>query len=122
MRRALRHHFRDVVGDDLERNVAVGNRGDQLPGVSRVVANAGLLQQRGIGCETGDPGLLGHIHDLRLVGAVGEQLDLQICQCGGGHGASSLIEDRSSDPTHGKGRGPLQAARRRFSGPRSPPA
>ena len=85
----LRDHLRNVVGDHLERDVPVGNRRDQFPRVGDVVGHACLLQQRRIGRETGNPRILGHGDDLRLVGAVGEKLDFQGFQTGN-HGFASV--------------------------------
>ena len=76
----LRDHFRNVVGEHLKRDVAVGYGGDEIAGIAFVVAHPGFLEQRGVGGEPGNPGLLGHLDDLRLVGAVGEQLDFEIGQ------------------------------------------
>ncbi len=85
----LRDHFRNVVGDHLERDVPVGNRRDEFPRIGDVVGHACLLQQRRIGREAGNPRVPGHGDDLRLVGAVGEQLDFQGFQTGN-HGFASV--------------------------------
>jgi hypothetical protein len=73
----LGDHLRDIVGEHLERDVAVGHGGDEIAGIGLVVRHAGLLEQRRVGGEAADPRLLRHVHDLRLVGAVGEELDLE---------------------------------------------
>jgi len=58
--------------------VPVGHGGDQIAPVVGVVANARLLQERRVGGESLDPGLGRHLQDLRLVGAIGEQLYLEV--------------------------------------------
>ena len=77
----LRHHFRNVVGKHFERDVTVGNGGNQFARVRRIVGDLRRLQERRIGGKAPDPGLFGHVPDLRLVGAIREQLDLQLAQC-----------------------------------------
>jgi hypothetical protein len=87
----LRDHLGNIVGEHLERNMPVGHGGDQLAAIGGVVANAGLFQQRRVGGEAGDPGLPGHLHDLGLVGAVGEQLDREFGERRSSHGAHYLL-------------------------------
>src|SRR6185369_9679496 len=58
--------------------MTIGHGRDQIARIGGIVAHARFLEQRGIGCEAADPALLRHLDNLRLVGAVGEQLDLQI--------------------------------------------
>ena len=60
----------------------VRHRGDEIAAEGLVIAHAGFFQQRRIGGEARDPGILRHLHDLRLVGAVGEQFDFQVLQRG----------------------------------------
>src|SRR5665647_3074464 len=53
---------------------------DQITTIGGIVAHAGLFQQRGVRGKPNNPWLPGHLHDLRLVGAIGEELDLQCFQ------------------------------------------
>jgi hypothetical protein len=57
-----------------------GTGGDEVAPVSLIVAHAGFFQERRIGGEARDPVIFRHLHDLHLVGAVGEQLDPEVLQ------------------------------------------
>src|SRR5581483_4815692 len=76
----LRNHFGNVIGKNLEGDMPVGYGRDEVARVGFIIADPGLPEQRRVGGESRDPRLLGHFHDLRLVRAVGEQLDLQLLQ------------------------------------------
>ena len=52
----------------------------RVPAHTTIVEDSRRLHKRRIGGETPDPRLPGHFKDLRLVGAVGEQLDVEVFQ------------------------------------------
>ena len=58
----------------------IRHRGHEFARVGGIIADAGFLQQRRVGGKSCDPGLLGHLDDLRLIGTIGEQLNFKIRQ------------------------------------------
>ena len=71
-------HAFDVVGEDLERDRAVGNSAKQLAAKGFVVEDAGLAHQGGVGGESLDPGIGVKCDDAFEVGAVAEEFDSEV--------------------------------------------
>ena len=73
-----------------------------VAGEGPVVGDAGLAHQRGVGGEAGDEGQARHLQHARLVGAVGEDLDAQVCDGGCHHSVSSArAAAERDDPPRG---------------------
>ena len=70
----LADHAVGVVGEDLERDGAVGDQADEVDGERLVVVDAGRTHQRGVGGEALDEGVGTELEDAVTVGAVGEEL------------------------------------------------
>ena len=79
----------EIVGEDLERDRPVGDRGQHLAREGLVVGDAGLSHQRRIGGEPLDQRVSRHLDDAVVVGTVGENLDLEIGDPA--HGASCAV-------------------------------
>ena len=71
-------HGREIVREHLERDRQVGHGLQHIEGESLVIGDAGLPHQRRIGGEALDQRVLRRFANAFDVGAIGENLDLQL--------------------------------------------
>ena len=76
---ALQKLFLETEGENLERDRTVRNCGEHLAGEALVVGDAGLAHQRRVRSEPLDARILVKFDDVIEVGAVRENLDLEVC-------------------------------------------